>query len=61
MTYITWKERQTNVNLFEKTLSFESKKYHSVKAYTWKERQTNGSLFEKTLSFQNDLSIRGEI
>jgi len=31
MTYITWKERQTNASLFEKTLSLSSEKYHCAK------------------------------
>jgi len=30
MTYVTWKERQTNGSLFEKTLSLKSKKYCSA-------------------------------
>jgi len=32
MTYITWKERQTNRGLFEKTLSMHKcEKYHRAK------------------------------
>jgi len=31
MTYITWKERQTNCSMFEKTLSLKSEKYRSAK------------------------------
>jgi len=31
MTYITWKERQTNGSLFENTLSLKSEKYCRAK------------------------------
>jgi len=54
MTYITWKERQTNSSPFEKTLSLKSEKYQSAKNGVFLANTKIIYLLEKCFTIQKD-------